>query len=298
MYLMTVVLTESLKFVQNILHEQIKHLEKYKMHIQNEINETMNNIEIKYIIQPNNDLDYDFEYIFQKYMANIVSNVIMNDMEEKIVYKILSQEYYYFSLGERKSIIEHFKNIKEDEAREYEQGISVNISTKGKLIEEIMSYLKENTILNIEGFVRFRLKNYIEELKIKIDRSVEDFLMEKEYNEFIRLLRYFVEIQEAKIHTVHVLMKDGKYHLYDSRNILIQNEYLDDLASDMEQKDISYDDLLISSLITLAPKKIILHVSSKIHKKEIIRTIQNVFGDRAYICSGCELCVSQQIKQE
>ncbi|WP_053956158.1 putative sporulation protein YtxC [Inediibacterium massiliense] len=295
MHLMTVVLTESLSFVQNILHEQIKCLEKYKILIQEQIDETVNNIEIKYIIKSNND---DFEYIFQKHMASTIADVIMKHMEEKMVYNILTHEYYYFSLGERKSIVEHFKNIKEDETYECEQGISVYISTKGKLMEEIMDYFKESTIFNIEGFVRFRLKNYIEELKIKTDRAVEDFLMEKEYNEFIRLLRYFVEIQESKIHTVHVLMKDGKYHLYDSRNILIQNEYLEDLASDMAEKDISYDDLLISSLITLAPKKIILHVSNKIHKKEIIRTIQNVFGDRAYICNGCELCASPQVKQE
>jgi hypothetical protein len=40
--------------------------------------------------------------------------------------------------------------------------------------------------------------------------------MEREYKEFIRLLRYFVDIQDPKFDTIHVIVGfDGKYALFD-----------------------------------------------------------------------------------
>ena len=66
----------------------------------------------------------------------------------------------------------------------------------------------------MEGFIRFRLKDYIEELKYIIDGSVDELLIDREYNEFIKLLRYFVEIQEPKVEEVHVLLEGTKNILF------------------------------------------------------------------------------------
>ena len=54
-------------------------------------------------------------------------------------------------------------------------------------------------------------------------------------------------------------------------------------------QDVEYDDLLLSALITISPRRIILHVISPI---EIVETIVNVFRERVRICEGCDLCRS------
>lgn len=61
--------------------------------------------------------------------------------------------------------------------------------------------------MNLEGFVRFRLKDIIDEIEMAIEMSVDDFIIQKEYNEFIDLLRYFVELQEPRIDLVNVIKK-------------------------------------------------------------------------------------------
>ena len=126
------------------------------------------------------------------------------------------------------------------------------------------------------------------ELEDSIGRAVEELLMEREYNEFIKLLRYFVEIQQPKVDTVNVIKNiDNSYKLLDGDWNVISDELLEDLAEEVGENNINFDDLLISSLITLAPNKIILHVEITSSNREILDTIRKVFNQRMNICCGC-----------
>ncbi len=108
----------------------------------------------------------------------------------------------------------------------------------------------------LEGFVNFRLKEYIKDLEEIVDKAVDDFLMEREYREFIRLLRYFVDIQEPKFNTIHVIAGyDDKYILLNEEKREITNECIQEFMNDISNEEINYDDLLVSSLITMAPGK-------------------------------------------
>ena len=63
----------------------------------------------------------------------------------------------------------------------------------------LTSYLIFNDNLNLEGFVRFRTKDYWDFLCETVDSAADAYLINREYQEFIRLLRYFVELQEPKV---------------------------------------------------------------------------------------------------
>ena len=77
---------------------------------------------------------------------------------------------------------------------------------------------------------------------------------------------------------VHVqLGEDKKYILLDSSLHVINNDMLEDLAREISDKEISHDDLLISSLITIAPRKITIHQCDRIKNIELLNTISNVF---------------------
>lgn len=298
MSVITVILDHDWNDVYNRVDKGIEALKEEGLIVKKDIDRKKRFLYINYTMKDSKIADGD--NLFKYHMADILSDAIINEMEEKIAYKILSSQHNYFNGQERKAIIKHFKKDYRNQVYKYTEGVICTISRKAKMFEQIREYLDEDHVINIEGFARFRLRDYIEVLENNIDKAVEDFLMEKEYYEFIRLLKYFVDVQESKIDTVHVLMSEnGKYKLYDDRNKIINNEDLESLAEEMADKDISYDDLLISSLITLAPKKIVLHVISRISKKEIFNTIRNVFSDKVSICSGCNLClVTQNVKQE
>ncbi|HAG43520.1 MAG TPA: putative sporulation protein YtxC, partial [Clostridium sp.] len=53
---------------------------------------------------------------------------------------------------------------------------------------------------------------------------------------------------------------------------------------------VSSEDLIISGLITSAPKKIVIHCVENSRNKELIETIKNVFVERVEFCNDCAKC--------
>ncbi|WP_242861663.1 putative sporulation protein YtxC [Candidatus Arthromitus sp. SFB-turkey] len=160
-------------------------------------------------------------------------------------------------------------------------------------MKKIQNCIEENNEININGFIRFRMRELFEDIETIVDRVVEKHMVEKEYNEFIKLLKYFVEIQESKIQEVNIVInKRGSYTIFDENNNDIYDLFLDDLNDfNTSMMNVNKDDLLISGLITNSPEKIIIHGVENSLNIEIIETIKQVFEDKVNLCYGCSNCV-------
>ncbi|MEG0371824.1 MAG: putative sporulation protein YtxC, partial [Clostridium sp.] len=129
------------------------------------------------------------------------------------------------------------------------------------------------------------------EINVIVDKVVEDYVLEREYSEFIKLLKYFVDIQESKYELINIFVdKDGKYHVTSEENDDITKELFEDFGVDGESKMLHEEDILISALITCSPLKIIIHGIENITCRESLDTLVNIFGDRIILCSGCNKC--------
>lgn len=227
---------------------------------------------------------------FKFCISRIVTETILDNWEEKLIRKIIKDNYFYLNEKEKDTICDTaLKLLQEDKG--VLPGGFYKITRKNKVMRDVLDYLSSNETIIIDGIVNFRLHNYMKDLSDTIERAIELFITEREYNEFIKLLRYFVEIQECKIDVLHLLpLSEGKYLLLDGLKNKINGELFEEIKADITEGDINYDDLLISTLITISPRKIILHDLDGFRNKELIKTITNVFNDRIDICSSCELC--------
>ena len=114
-----------------------------------------------------------------------------------------------------------------------------------------------------------------------IDKVVEDYMIEKEYNEFIKLLKYFVDIQDCKLEEVNIIVqRNGSYEVKDSKGLDIFKDFLNEITDIAEEGIINIEDIIISGLITNAPKKIKIYNEEYCINKEFIQTIKSVFGER------------------
>jgi putative sporulation protein YtxC len=242
----------------------------------------------------------DIIYISKHYIANAISDIIIDIMETKILKKCIDTNYYYFGDDERARILDFACKSLGSDINDRDENCVYRLSRKARVLQKVLDYLDMNSNLIVDGFIRFRMKDYVVELEEAVDRSVEEYLMEREYNEFIKLLRYFVEIQEPKVDTVNVLKNpDNSYKLLDGEGRVVSNELLDDLAGEVLENNINYEDLLVSSLITIAPTRIIFHAHTVSESSEILDTIKKVFYQKVIICHGCEMCyVKKPIEKE
>jgi putative sporulation protein YtxC len=236
----------------------------------------------------------DIRKSFNAYAAGTIYQVIMDNYQIDIINKIIRDNYSYLKTEEISQVAARCIQILDDEMHIDSSEYSFYGDRKSRITGKIHEYISENTDIILEGFLRFRLKELNNEFEEVVDRVVEEFLVEREYNEFIKLLKYFVEIQESCIDIVNIVARlDGSYCMYDGSGNEITSELLKDLTNEPLGGEATFDDLLVSSLITAAPRYIIIHNMPNIKNKEIIETIKSVFAERVRICPGCDLCIKK-----
>lgn len=236
--------------------------------------------------------------VLKTYISNALADYIIRQYEERLLTRIINSNYCYFNSAEKREILSKALNIIKNEDKTFFNSL-FQIRRRNVIVRRLMDYFDNSNNIILDGFVNFRLKEYMKDLEEVVEKAVDDFLMDREYREFIRLLRYFVEIQEPKIDTVHVIVGyDNRYTLLDESKKEITNECIQEYVNEIAEGEINYDDLLVSSLITFAPRKIVIHCQGQFRNKELMETIKNVFSGRVIMCQGCEVCLLSMAKSE
>ena len=234
--------------------------------------------------------------VLRIHVSNVLADYIIRQYEEKLITRIINGNYCYFNAAEKKEILNISLKIIRNDDKNFLNSL-FQIRRRNVIVRKLLDYFDGSNSLILDGFVNFRLKEYMKDLEEIVDKAVDDFLMEREYKEFIRLLRYFVDIQDPKFNVIHVIVGyDNKYTLLDEHKKEITNECIQEFVNEISEGEINYDDLLVSSLITLAPRKVIIHSTSQFRNKELLETIKNVFMGKVILCSGCEICTMNMVK--
>jgi putative sporulation protein YtxC len=161
---------------------------------------------------------------------------------------------------------------------------------KHKVASEVELFLQEHTLLNISGFTSFRLEPYRNELAEVVEYALDEYVLDKQYQEFISLLKYFVFLQDTKLSMVHLLHKGAyDFMLYDEFfKPLDPNPPTDRLVAEMLETEMNIEDMVISSLIAVSPKHITIHTRQP--DMQVIRTIETIFDQRVTVCVQCAAC--------
>ena len=143
----------------------------------------------------------------------------------------------------------------------------------------------------MDGFIRFRLPLYRQELYLNLCEAMEEFYIEKEYEDFIKLLSEYIQYKQPLIDLIHIKTEfDGEISFYDFTKSKIELSVENDDVCNPIENFLTKDDILISILIALAPKRIIWHKTEFANNQNILNTIKSIFGERFSVCDGCELC--------
>lgn len=260
-------------------------------------NQQSNTLLVKLRLQgDNNDLflkEDDIIYIFKHQISEFLAEHILRDWEEKILLKEINKKSRRISAEDQKIVL--YKAI--DFLRRCNSNESLNLllnyGRKNKISHKILDYIYSNDSLVIEGLINFCMPDYLNELRFAVDLACEELNNEKEYNNFVKLLRYFVDTQPARMYEVNLMMdKDGLFYLWDGDGDNIQEKFTNYYCNDILINEISLDDMLVSILITISPRQIILHNAGE-QDSESVKMIREVFAERIRDCEGCERCQSK-----
>ena len=229
--------------------------------------------------------------LFIKRISSILSFLVIDDLEESLLNKLIFRNYFYFDSSERKEILNLCYDIN---ANDFSYIFDKKLNSVQNSFYE---YLSENKSLVLDGFINFRLYGYMNILDNIVTESVNQYVVEKEYNEFISLLRLYINSQNSNCNLVHLIYLKNESILLDENKEIINiskeifnAKYLSDIS-------FSSNDFTLNSLLTLLPKKIYIHMID-CYTDEFITTLQSIFENKITICEDCSICSLYKISKE
>lgn len=224
--------------------------------------------------------------------SSAVAEYIIDQLEEPILIQMIGKELAESGEGDLDSVMSYCRQLMDpggepDAERSDNHGRTRRLRL---LAADIKEYVYENPLLILEGFLQFRLRHYGDELFEVMEYAMDEYLMDQQYKEFIALLKYFVFIQDAKIPEAHLMHKGGhEFILLNEQLLPIDTEHLDSsLKVEFLDKDYNLEDLIVSTLITVAPQTIYIHTREP--DMPVIKTIMQIFENRAKLCEYCRIC--------
>lgn len=225
--------------------------------------------------------------IFLDELTNVLTSCIIDNFEHKIIHSLLMLNYFYFDDVDIKAIESKSNNLLTSKVSNKMLPFEV-YDRYDVLWNDVLRYINYNKSMVLEGFVRFRITDYIKILDSYVDFAVNEFILNREYCEFIELLKMYINSKEPSTDLMHLIYVNEESILLDSnKNIIslthnnLESHFLSDIS-------FSSNDYALNSLLNLLPKKLIIHLVS--NEDEFINTIKLIFGKSVSICTDCNIC--------
>lgn len=220
--------------------------------------------------------------LFYTKIATILSYLVIDCFEDDIIKRIILSNYFYFDNSEIPQIQDFCTNNLE----EAEFSLS---NREIELFDAFYNYIITHKSIVISGFINFRLYNYRNLLENLVDLSVNEFIIEREYFEFISLVKLYVNSQKSSYGIVHlvcfdseILLLNENLQIIDIDKRVLNAKYLSDVS-------FSNNDYILNTLLNILPNKIFVHMISSVNL-EFINTLKLIFESRIEVCSNCNIC--------
>ncbi|MDA8353841.1 MAG: putative sporulation protein YtxC [Firmicutes bacterium] len=226
-------------------------------------------------------------------LGTAVAEYYISICEPDLIRQIIRRQFQYQHPDDRRRIEQYTYELLMDSDDDAPSGQT----RKVRMAQHVAQYLAQHQVLAADGFFHFRLKRYRNGLIHLVEHAVDEYLLDQEYREFIDLLRYFVSVQPPKYSLVHVLHTDERrFQLLDGEGRPLRMKELDGAVKELVEPPFSHEDLIVSTLLTVAPEQVVLHTRNR--EENVVQTLEQVFETRISLCDGCPECQPHRFHRE
>ena len=141
-------------------------------------------------------------------------------------------------------------------------------------VRRLCAYLAQEGKLCLEGFLRFRMRPVLLFWRLCVEEAFSRLLLEKEYAEAAQVLRLLLDQRPPRCPSLRLCLHgDGLCSLSDGAELRV--EYVDETGEG-----------ILSLLVGLAPARLIVYDLSGGARRELVRTLTEIFSGRVCLYTG------------
>lgn len=217
----------------------------------------------------------DCERSFEKEYSTlcvILADIIVENLQIRHLVRLLKRDHQYLSEKEQCDILVRALKKLWYGIDGHQGNVALCKNDVRHRLCDIIYETEADTMI-LEGFMRFRMKDYLDTWATELSSCVTDYVRKKEYAEFVEILRLFINVRIPRTRKVHIgVDENGKYILLDEKRCVLRCSFVG--------KNVNEDDALLSVLVNVAPLRIVVHKKDLFSDKRILETIKDVFGQR------------------
>lgn len=227
-----------------------------------------------------------------------LADYIVDEMEPELLLGIILKSDIDTG-ADTGNLVRYCRDMLDDTERALQDGRgAVCDGRRAKLRELLESCVAErDCYIDLRGFIAFRLQSYVADLTDTVHYVVDEYVLNRQYQEFISLLKYFVFFQETKMDEAHLIHQgENRFVMLDGNMNQLEALCDEEVVVETIDQELNYEDMVVSSLIAASPARIFIHTRQP--ETAAIRTIGQIFEGRTKVCQGCAYCaaIGERIK--
>ncbi|MBS4173779.1 putative sporulation protein YtxC [Bacillus sp. FJAT-49736] len=228
-------------------------------------------------------LTIDFSAISLEEVETGFSQFIIQKKRNDWVKDILREYFFFKEEEEQNNILEIVIDMFNGDRPELTSIISEMNETK-MIRHAVSALLEQYDTVSFDSLIKFRLKEYYEQIIVYVEIAIDEYKMEQEYQVFIQMLRDYLLERPSKLDVVRIYFEEYGIFYNDQFQEMTKSEIANMLDRRLlTNHPIYIDSVTIAPLLSIAPKKIYLYADS--FDNGLIRTLQNIFEERIMLAN-------------
>ncbi|WP_240628665.1 sporulation protein YtxC [Bacillus salacetis] len=207
---------------------------------------------------------------------------IMNVKRLEWASYILAEYYFYKDPHEQEQILTIIGEMLSGDREELTSLMNDWNETeflKGNLV----SLMENNEPVHFDSFVKFRLKALHERMVLYVEKAIDEYKLEQDYQMFVQMLRDYLASKNEQQTCIHLYFSNSDLLFFNAE---LKEMKRNELFSVVDKRlltnhPVYVDSYTIAPLLSMAPKQINVYCSEP--ELKLIRTIENIFEERVRI---------------
>ncbi|MDQ0255066.1 putative sporulation protein YtxC [Evansella vedderi] len=215
----------------------------------------------------------------RKMVATILTNVTIKEFLPIWLNEWICDRFHFEDPYEIEAITEHareiFFNTKHDVPLK-----TTFVSWQRDMFSLYDQFIKEAMRFSFDSFVRFRLRKLKYRLVEVVEKAIDEYKLEHDYQVMINTCRDYLKNHSPRIHTIHLYLNQ-EINMVDQNGQKVPTQQIRRWLT----HDLSFEDPLpisqrvIGPLVSIAPKKLVIYPNVNMHEG-LLHTILSIFEER------------------